>query len=326
MDRPVSWVLGRGGLLGSSTERVLGRADELWHPGHAFDWTSAEATTQIGLAVDDFTARAEGRPWRIGWCAGAGVVGSDVAALEHEGLLLGTLLTRLGESLEAGRLGRGLLFFASTAGGLYAGSTAPPFDEHTDPRPLSSYGHAKLAQEQMVSRWSAQFGVPSLIGRIANLYGPGQNLSKPQGLISQLCWSQLTQRPLDIYVSLATLRDYLFAPDCGLMIASCLQELAAADRTGELTIVKVLASERPMSIGAVLGEFRTVVKKNPRVLLRASPLGRHQVVDLRLRSSSPIGAGSSLKTPFPVGLLATLLDLRMRYGSAGGGSSSGAHR
>ena len=55
---------------------------------------------------------------------------------------------------------------------------------------------------------------PVLIGRIANLYGPGQNLAKAQGLVSQLCAAQLERARSSIWVSLDTLRDYLFAPDC----------------------------------------------------------------------------------------------------------------
>jgi UDP-glucose 4-epimerase len=161
--------------------------------------------------------------------------------------------------------------------------------------------------------------VPVLIGRIANLYGPGQDLAKPQGLISQLCWSHMTQRPLNIYVPLGTMRDYLFAPDCGEMIASCTMALPA----GGGVSLKVLASERPMSVGAVLGEFRRAIRRPTRTSLRASPVGSRQVFDLRLHSSSPLGSrGAVALTPFPVGLRTTFEDLRLRRALGGGSAHS----
>ena len=70
-----------------------------------------------------------------------------------------------------------------------------------------------------------------MIGRIANLYGPGQNLDKPQGLVSQLCAAHLERRPVSIWVSLDTLRDYLYAPDCAQMVLDCLDR-ARAEASG----------------------------------------------------------------------------------------------
>jgi len=74
----------------------------------------------------------------------------------------------------------------------------------------------------LVTEWSQRNEASALIGRIANLYGPGQNISKPQGIISQICRSYLLGYPLSIYVSLDTLRDYIFAPDCAALVADAL--------------------------------------------------------------------------------------------------------
>ena len=321
MDRPVSWVLGRGGLLGSSTERVLARTSDVWVPGWRFAWEDGSVAEQIELTVRRFADHVSGRRWRVAWCAGAGVVTSDESTLFRESAALGALLTELGAAVDQQRLDSGAFFLASSAGGVYAGSPEPPFDERTEPCPLSAYGRTKLVQEDMVARWSAQFGVPALLGRVANLFGPGQNLAKPQGLISQLCWAQLLRRPLQIYVPLGTLRDYLYAPDCGELIASCLSELG--DEYGVAGTVKVMASKRPMSIGEVLGEFTRVLRRRPRTSLRASPLGQHQVSDLRLTSSTDLGETlSRCLTPFPVGLHATFQDLQHRCARTGSSQRS----
>ena len=215
--------------------------------------------------------------------------------------------------MKIGSLGDGAVFFASSAGGAYAGSTHPPFDEHSPPSALSPYGRSKLEQEALVRECCDDHRIPGLIGRIANLFGPGQNLSKPQGLISQLCWNQIHHRPLEIYVSLDTIRDYLFAPDCGRMVAAGLD--LVSQRTalqGSCTTTKVMASQRPMSIGGVIGEFRRLSKQTVRMSTRASPLSRYQVRDLRLRSSVLPELDKMATTSFPVGLHVTYEDLRRR--------------
>ena len=158
-----------------------------------------------------------------------GVTDSSGQALQLE-------LAALGETLDAlaaaPRGSDGAFFFASSAGGVYAGVGAPPYDESSPVRPLGAYGQAKLDAEALVTAWSHRTGTPSLIGRIANLYGPGQNLAKAQGLISQICRSHLTGQPVSIYVSLDTLRDYFFAPDCAGLIVEGWRGCGSRDAPG----------------------------------------------------------------------------------------------
>lgn len=318
MVRPVAWVLGQGGLLGTSTAWALSVECELWRQDGQLSWEHPVVKTQIKRAVARFAEFAAGRQWRVAWCAGTGVTSSERETLDFESAVLQYLLGELGATIEAGHLSRGVFFFASSAGGVYAGSDGPPFDEDTPARSLSPYGTAKLEQEGLVHSWAEEFRVPSLVGRISNLYGPGQNLAKRQGLVSQLCWSQILRRPLNIYVPLATMRDYIYSPDCGSMIASALETLSGEPEHARQATIKVIASHRPLSIGAVLGEFRRVIRRNPLVSLRASPLGRHQILDLRLTSNSPIDVERRATTPFPVGLHATFHDLQRRYAASRG--------
>jgi UDP-glucose 4-epimerase len=308
----VSWIIGRGGLLGQNVERAVARTAKVWSPDEALAWTERKVVGQLARGVDRFAERAGGAPWCVAWCAGAGVVSATEETLAVETHRLESLLGALGARVRDDSLGPGVLFFASSAGGLYAGSSGPPFDEATEPCPISPYGHHKLLQERIVRSWSEEHGIAVLIARIANLYGPGQNLSKPQGLISQLCWSQLKHVPLRIYVPLGTTRDYLYAPDCATMITRALGSLEGNGDRAPLVTVKVMASRRPMSIGAVIGEFRRVLRRNPRMSHQASPQGRHQVLDLRLTSRTTIGELGSDLTPFAVGLHSTFEDLRRR--------------
>ena len=147
-------------------------------------------------------------------------------------------------------------------------------------QPISPYGQAKLLTEQVASDFARSTGTPLLIGRIANLYGPGQNLTKPQGLISQLCRSHLIRQPLSIYVPLDTGRDYLFVDDAARLVLAGLDWVV---EQGGIQ-VKIMASQRSTTVAAILAELRRVSKRRPEVVLGSSPLARYSARDLRFRS------------------------------------------
>ena len=340
---PLVWVIGRGGLLGQSLETAFdptGSSDLLWRAPEPIAWLAPRAgADDLRHQVGEFLRAAGDRPWSVAWCAGAGVTDSSGQALQLE---LAALAETLDALAAAPRGSDGVFFFASSAGGVYAGVDAPPYDESSPVRPLGAYGQAKLDAEALVTAWSHRTGTPSLIGRIANLYGPGQNLAKAQGLISQICRSQLTGQPVSIYVSLDTLRDYFFAPDCAELIVDGLARLrheqsvtqqgggvgvatgsVAGGVTGLVT-TKILASQRAITIGAVIGEMRRIFKRSPRVVLGATPLSALQAKDLSLRSRVWPDLDRRTLTPFPVGVAITAADLlrrlqvgAMRHGQEG---------
>ena len=307
---PLTWVIGRGGLLGQSLEKALDPA-VLWVPPEPIAWLAPSAgALDLRRQVAEFLRAAGDRPWTVAWCAGAGVTGSSQQTLQLELVALQELLDALGD---ASRGNDGAFFFASSAGGVYAGVGAPPYDESSPVHPLGAYGQAKLDAEGLVAGWSRATGTPSLIGRIANLYGPGQNLAKAQGLISQVCRSHLTGQPLSIYVSLDTLRDYLFAPDCADLVVDGLARLRRERPvTAPGVVTKILASQRAITVGAVLGEMRRIFKKPPRIVLGASPSAAMQARDLSLRSRVWPELDRRSLTPFPVGVAITAADLLRR--------------
>ena len=301
-----TWVIGARGLLGSAVCRELRRKGRpvLTPP---ISW-GAPAETLAGLDQGIDRLRKSGLPWRVAWAAGAGVIGTAQAQLDAEiEVLTGFLqLLRVKGTAATGTASAvGALFVASSAGGVYAGSSDPPFTEDTPPRPISPYGLAKLRSENLALAFAADSGVPTLVGRIANLYGPGQDISKPQGLISQLCRAHLTRQPLSIYVPLDTARDYLFVDDAARMVLHAVERTAASGGSH----LKILASQRPTSVGAILAEMRRVTRRRPQVILGASPNARYQVRDLRFRSSVWPDVDRQVSTTLAAGIAATLESL-----------------
>lgn len=319
MTGPVTLVVGSGGLLGSRLVIAAGRR-AIPVMVCAVRWgVPASARADLAAAVDRLLESASGAPWRVAWCAGVGVTNTIQEALDRELDTLRAFLDVLGERSSDGPHGPGSIFLASSAGGVYAGAADPPFTERTTPQPLSAYGQAKLAAEAAVRDASVRWGIGAFIGRIANLYGPGQDLRKPQGLITHLCRTHMTGQPLRVYVSLDTLRDYLFVDDCAEMVLDGLTMLddERGRRGGSGAVVtKILASQRSVSVGALLSESTRVFHRAARVLVAESPNARVQARDLRLRSVVWPELDRRSLMPLPAGIAATARDVRQRVGRA----------
>jgi UDP-glucose 4-epimerase len=285
----LAWVVGRGGLLGSCVERSLEAS--AWRPQRPLAWRDPVPLAEsIADAVSGFAARLAGgafEDWCVCWCAGDGVVGTPADRLDAETASLRLLLERLGNALDrAGLALPGRFFLASSAGGVYGGCRERPLTEATPPRPISAYGRAKLDQEETLRAWAhARPTVSVLVGRLSNVYGPGQHLDKPQGLISHMSRCLIFGVPVHIFVPLDTIRDYLFAEDAGERIVAGLERLRRESPGGGLYVTKVLGSERETTVAALVGVFRRIAKRQLRVVAGPHPVRAQQPARLQFRST-----------------------------------------
>jgi UDP-glucose 4-epimerase len=290
-----AWVIGAGGLLGSHVRRALARNGNRLRPWdcplRSFAWNDEHRLLdQLKAAVAEFEGqvRSLGRPWAVLWCAGVGVVGASQEILEVERIAFEQLLGLLGPGVASGSMGvPGVIFLASSAGGIYGDSPDQPITEATLPRPISPYGRHKLALEGLLSGWAASHpAVAPFIGRMSNLYGVGQNPSKPQGLISHMSRSIVLQKPLNIYMPLDTLRDYIYAEDCALAVTRCVEHLLQTPKAGGPAHgeTKIIASERTASIAQILGIFASLTRYRPRYLCHSNPSANLQPRCLQFRS------------------------------------------
>jgi UDP-glucose 4-epimerase len=308
----LAWVVGAGGLLGSSVRRAFDA-----RPGSVTTFVDEE---RLPWADGDrlaaaFRARAErfvaqaveggSKGWAVVWCAGAAVVASEGREIDADREAFVRFLEGLESALDAtpGAGETGHVLLASSAGGVWAGHVGSPISETTPVRPLSPYGVGHLAREAALTSFAARRKeVRTAAIRISNLYGPGQHLDKPQGLVSQIARSSIQRRPVSIYVPLDTVRDYLFAADAGRGMADILERLARSPEAAPSPLIKILASEEETSVGGLLAVFRRVTRRRVPVVAGLSPLGRLQPLSLRFRSEVWTSAGRDRKTPLPEGV------------------------
>jgi UDP-glucose 4-epimerase len=313
----VAWVIGARGLLGTAVvAEIASRADwQLlssdplpWSEPELLEGSATDTMTRLLAAVEEQDAVDDAAAaWAVIWVGGAAVTSTPERLLDDELAQLQTVLAAIESRLGRGPA-RGAVFYASSAGGVYGGSSNPPFTEDTEPSPISPYGHFKLRAEQAVTRFGERTGVSTLVGRIANLYGPGQKLEKMQGLISQLARAQYSPAPASIFVSLDTTRDYLYVADAAALVCDALDELrSGSDAVGAPEhITKILASGSAATIGELLGHFHALVKGHPHIMLGQSAAASLQAIDLRLRSTVWPHLDRRDLTPLPVGIHATM--------------------
>jgi UDP-glucose 4-epimerase len=310
-SRPPTLVVGGGGLLGSHVRLALERTGAPtrtvsvpWHdPVAARDVLRSELASFVDSSPD---GRVD-----IAWCAGAGIVATPADELDIEVSLFRDVLSDLRRTLRADT--QLAFFFASSAGAVYAGSADPPFTELSEPRPLVAYGRAKLEMEEALTAFCNETGSVALLGRITNLYGPGQKLSKPQGLVSQLCLAQLRGTPLPVWVSFDTIRDYLYVGDCAEMIVDALDGLHEHARaSGSNAVVKILATGTGVTLAAVVGETNRIFRRRARLRIPGAGLPG-QVRDLRVRSVVWPELGQRAQTPFAVGVRRIADEIALAY-------------
>ncbi|MBF4578829.1 NAD-dependent epimerase/dehydratase family protein [Frigoribacterium sp. VKM Ac-2530] len=299
-------VVGSRGLLGAAVVRAVDASHDFSLVGTPrVRWGSpSDATSDLAEVARSLGARTA--PWALFWCAGAGVNGMDRETADHE---VGRFEEFLAEIRRAPSAAPGVVFLASSAGGVFAGASGAPFGETSPVAPLSEYGRTKLRLEGALRVLADVPSVTSVVGRFANIYGPGQDLDKQQGLISHLCRSTLQRRPISIFVPLDTLRDYVYVDDAARASLALVREHRASGARAEL---RVVASGTATTVATVITAVAAVAGAKPLIVLGTSPLTSMQGHDLRLRPSTG-AADEAGRTPLGIGIAATWRDMFARF-------------
>lgn len=290
-------VVGAGGLLGSALSAQLREAVPSVFSISGLDWNSDHHVRDaFGRAINEFLRQSGNDQWVVHWCAGIATMRSNQRESERETSLLHSFFAILESQATRAQLSNASVTFASSAGGVYEHSPNPPHTELSEPRPSSPYGRAKLASERMLAEWCEPRGVRLTIGRIASLYGPSQNLSKPQGLLSKVIQSALTREPLSLFVPLGTTRNYIAADDAARLL------LAQSNAERARRSVFNICSATNVSVAEVLRTAESLGRR--RIPVRQSVSSRYEPAshDLRVASVWQSTVEACSRTSLRVGL------------------------
>lgn len=170
--------------------------------------------------------------------------------------------------LEAARhAGAGSFVFASSAA-VYGEVELLPVKEAAPTCPLSPYGAAKLAVEQLLCAHAHCFGMGATALRFFNVYGPRQDPSSPySGVISIFADRLAAGKSLTVYGDGGQTRDFVFVKD----VARGLADAALLDQRGFR--VANLCTGRESSLLDLVSAFSGLFSGQPEVLHAAARPG-----------------------------------------------------
>ena len=111
----------------------------------------------------------------------------------------------------------------SSGGTVYGVARSLPIDEEHPTDPISPYGITKLTLEKYGLMFHRLTGLPVIIVRPGNAFGPGQVPEAGQGFVATAIARVLSNREVTIYGREGTVRDYVHVTDIARGITSALE-------------------------------------------------------------------------------------------------------
>jgi UDP-glucose 4-epimerase len=112
------------------------------------------------------------------------------------------------------------VIFLSSGGTVYGDTDSDQINESTVPRPMSPYAIGKLTIEHYLRYFKSHYGLDYIVYRVANPYGPGQNLHGKQGVVPIFLNHAFNKEPITIFGDGSMVRDYLYISDLVDMISA----------------------------------------------------------------------------------------------------------
>ena len=110
------------------------------------------------------------------------------------------------------------VIFLSSGGTVYGEVDSDKIDETMITSPESPYAIGKLTIENYLRYFKSTQGLDYIIYRVANPYGPGQNVLGKQGVVPIFMHKVLEKEPLNIFGDGSMVRDYFYIGDLTRMI------------------------------------------------------------------------------------------------------------
>lgn len=284
-DGPRAVLLFGNGLIGSAIDEAL-RQQYGWQ-AKSSGWLWSDRDQRVCAA--SLLARESPEMVRTDliWAAGISGFGSSDADMKQETdhvAEIAELAVALGQRSE-----HVTFHLFSSLGGLFEGQSA--IDGASSPHARRPYGRAKLRQEQLV-RGLGNSIVPRIY-RPSSVYGVAQHGRR--GLFAALIAATLQQKPITIYGSANTLRDYVFARDIAAYVVNGVSDDQAAP------VTEVLASGKPTSISEAVVTIEQHLGRRLYFRYDSAP---HNSLNMTVRFGTP--PPTLPRTPLTLGVASVL--------------------
>ncbi len=104
-------------------------------------------------------------------------------------------------------------FIYISSGGAIYGNNSSNISENSTLSPINLYGHNKKIFESYIEYYSRNYDLKCSIIRPGNVYGPGQNFKKSQGIIAHSIYKSLNNQKIKVWGDGSFVRDYIFIDD-----------------------------------------------------------------------------------------------------------------
>lgn len=152
------------------------------------------------------------------------------------------------------------VIFMSSGGTVYGIPRARPISEEHPTDPICSYGIGKLAVEKYLALFRRLHGLPYIVLRGSNVYGPGKDPFGRQGAINVFLGNVARGEPIRIWGDGGVVRDYIFIEDLLALFLRCIDH-----PIGDETPVFNAGSGEGHSLRDITDRIRAVTGTDPKV-------------------------------------------------------------
>jgi UDP-glucose 4-epimerase len=214
-------ILGGSGFIGRWITRSLAKNNyqvtviDLEAPPESADWVKADATDADKVAAE--VGRGDVVIHLVHSSIPVESMVDPAAELKQNVIPYVELVERISDRAPR------LFVYSSTGGQIYGDVERVPISENAATCPVSAYGASKLAMEQFTRLANLRRGLPYLIIRIGNPYGPYQELTNRHGVIPYLFRSVIHGNQFTLFGGGVTVRDYVYIEDAAEAVARLIE-------------------------------------------------------------------------------------------------------
>jgi UDP-glucose 4-epimerase len=257
--KPTVVIIGGNGFVGKNfTSYFLNKGYKVIVADHSIKKLNPVNSDTEFIAVDihhtkELLSTAEKADYVI-WLVHASVPSTQDESLVDDFILNVSPIIKFLE--KAGDLKKLKKFIYLSSGGTVYGNSEEhtPIKESHEQKPISNYGLSKSVAEKYIEYITNNKPFEAVVLRPSNVYGPFQNLVKPQGIIGFAFKAIKNNLTLDLYDEGKVIRDFIYVDDLASSVEKFLNTNIIAGNTSFYNV----GSEEGISIKGILDNIEKI--------------------------------------------------------------------